>query len=106
MMSNNIHYELKLISTDKDILNTYSKFLQKIFCKLNIKFKILFLPKQTKRITVLKSPHVYKKAREQFQINSFKKKIFFKNFFLSAIFIKFLYINKPSQVKITLRRIV
>ena len=34
-----------------------------------INFKYIPLPKQRKRITLLKSPHVHKKAREQFEMS-------------------------------------
>lgn len=54
----------------------HPKLLEKSLTKIQKKIKlmniysrgIIFLPLKTKRFTVLRSPHVYKKAREQFEI--------------------------------------
>ena len=40
--------------------------------KFNIKFKVLSLPIKIRRITLNKSPHVNKTAREQFEIKTYK----------------------------------
>lgn len=54
----------------------HPKLLEKNLLKIKKKVKlmniyskgIIFLPLRKKRFTVLRSPHVYKKAREQFEI--------------------------------------
>jgi len=42
-------------------------------------FKIYSLPKKVKRFTVLSSPHVHKKAREQFELKIHKHQLTFVN---------------------------
>lgn len=100
------NYHLKLKSINKKILHFYINFLKNIYIKLNIKFNIVMLPIKTKRITLLRSPHVFKKSREQFQITSYTSLICIKNFNFSTQLLKFLYLNKPNLIKITIRKIV
>jgi small subunit ribosomal protein S10 len=40
--------------------------------------KIIFLPKKSERFTVLRSPHVDKKARDQFERVTYKRLLVFK----------------------------
>ena len=66
------------------------------------------MPKIVKRVTLLKSPHVNKKSREQFQVSYYKfivnvytfKEKFNKNF------LKFVILNKPKYISLSLRRII
>ena len=53
-------------------LKTYVSYLELLFKQLNINTSIFFLPASERKITLLKSPHVYKKAKEQFKVNSYK----------------------------------
>lgn len=56
----------------------HPKLLKKSLDKITKKAKLMninirglvFLPLKTKRFTVLRSPHVYKKSREQFEIKT------------------------------------
>lgn len=100
------NYQLKLKSLNNKILKYYLNFIIKICKKLNIKFSTIILPTKVKRITLLKSPHVYKKSREQFQIKYFNASCNIKAQYFSPELIKFLYLNKPNTIKITLRKIV
>lgn len=100
------NYQLKLKSLNNKILKFYLNFLTKICKKLNINYSLIMLPSKTKKITVLKSPHVFKKAREQFQIKYFNAACTIKAQAFSPELLKFLYLNKPSTIKITLRKIV
>ena len=54
-----------------------NKTLDKIIKKaklMNIFIKgKIYLPTKIKRLTVLKSPHVYKKSREQFELKTYKR---------------------------------
>ena len=65
-------------------ITSFSQYSFKIFCKKVLKkiknwnlqtTKIVSLPIKTTRFTVLRSPHVDKKSREQFEIKSYKKVI-------------------------------
>ena len=48
------------------------KYVFQQFSLLDPNLKIIRLPKKTKRFTVLRSPHVNKTAREQFEIITYK----------------------------------
>jgi ribosomal protein S10 len=78
----------------------YKNFTTGFLKKLNIEYKLVNLPKKKKRITLLKSPHVYKKAREQFESKVFNSLILIKNQNIKFNFLKFLIINKPKPLKI------
>jgi ribosomal protein S10 len=60
-MKKNVSLVLKSVNLKTLIL--YKNFLIKLFDKLNIKKKFLFLPKKKKIITLIKSPHVKKKKK-------------------------------------------
>ena len=53
-------------------LKTYVSYLELLFKKLNINTSIFFLPASERKITLLKSRHVYKKAKEQFKVSTYK----------------------------------
>lgn len=89
--------KIKINSINYDALKVYTNFLSTILKKKNIDYNITSLPKKIKKITLLKSPHVYKKAREQFQIIRNSKLINVKNKINNNI-LKFLIINKPKMV--------
>ena len=89
--------KIKVKSINCAALKAYLIFLSSILEKKQINYSIINLPKKIKRITLLKSPHVYKKAREQFQIVKNSKLIYIKNKINNQI-LKFLMINKPKIV--------
>lgn len=96
--------KLNIKSTNKKI-NIYLTFLLSIFKKLNIRYRLIKIPILSKRITILKSPHVNKKAREQFELKIFKKTlIIYSNLKLKIL--KFLILNKPKFIKLKLRKII
>jgi ribosomal protein S10 len=66
-------------SVNSKTINLYSLFLKKILTKFLINFKIVNLPTKKRRINLLKSPHVYKKAWEHFELKKYKKKIIINN---------------------------
>lgn len=93
-------YVLHIKSLDKITLFLYITFLKTIFRKINLlEYKIISLPYKKKRITLLKSPHVNKKAREQFEIRVYKTIISF-NFSKNYIFLNYILINKPKNIKL------
>ena len=91
-------------STNKGI-NIYSTFLISIFKKLKIQYKYIQTPILKKRITILKSPHVNKKAREQFELNIFKKILIIQSKIELKV-LKFIILNKPKFIKLKLRKII
>ena len=96
--------QLNIRSTNKKI-NIYLIFLLSILKKLNIKYKYIKIPLLSKKITLLKSPHVNKKAREQFELKIFKQTIIIYSH-LKLKILKFLILNKPKFIKLKLRKII
>lgn len=63
-----LHLYLHCKSYHPYYLNKTLKLLQQELLNWNISnYKVVFLPKQVERFTVLRSPHVDKKARDQFE---------------------------------------
>lgn len=86
-------------------LKTYICFLESILKHLNITFSTFFLPLTERKLTLLKSPHVNKKAKEQFKISTYKVVISLENL-NSSIFIKhfsFFLLNKPKAISIKIK---
>ena len=74
------NFTIQLKSIDKKSLSFYTHFLKKVFYKTSVVYSHTSLPIRKKRITLLKSPHVNKKAREQFETRVFKAIINIKLF--------------------------
>ena len=96
-MDQKILVTLKIKSVHKTSLFLYLTYLKSFFNKLEIKYTITYLPTTCKRITLLKSPHVYKYAQEQFEIFLYKISIRIHCINLKAL--KFLNLNKPRSIK-------
>ena len=94
--------QITICSIDKTLLGIYLTFLKNIFKKLNIVYTSTNLPLKIKKITLLKSPHVHKKAREQFECKTFTSTIIINNNTLKLGILKFLIINKPKPLKLKL----
>jgi ribosomal protein S10 len=94
-----IKINIKTIEQQKS--KQYINFIIKILKNLNFFFKIVNYPTKTKRLTLLKSPHVNKKAMEHFQLKSHKSSILIRMKPLdNSFFYKILILNKPKSVKI------
>jgi ribosomal protein S10 len=59
-------------SLTKKSLHNYKNYISSLLKKFNIPFKIVSLPLKKKKKTLLKSPHVTKKAKESFELTFFK----------------------------------
>lgn len=101
-MTNLIQINIK--SFKQQTLTTYILFLKNILKKLNLKFFLINIPKKTKKMTLLKSPHVHKKAREQFQMCLYKK-VIYVNVNKNMMYLKALLLNKPKLLNITVKYI-
>jgi small subunit ribosomal protein S10 len=98
-------YQIKIQSLNKQSTLLYQIFLKKILDKTNVKYSIFNLPLKQKRITLLKSPHVNKSAREQFEIKYYK--CFFQFYSkLNPEFLRFLFLNKPKTLRISLKTFI
>jgi small subunit ribosomal protein S10 len=95
--------QLQIYSVDKTLLAIYLKFLNNILKKLNVVYSFTNLPLKTKKITLLKSPHVHKKSREQFEIQKVKKLITIK-YFNKFKYLLLLFLNKPKFIRIKIKK--
>lgn len=98
-------YQLKIQSVNKHTLMLYLTSLQIFLKKLNINYSFVHLPIKKKRITLLKSPHVNKSAREQFEIKNYKTIITFFNLSNITTIIKLLTINKPKLIVLSIKNV-
>ena len=96
--------KLEFKTLNQEIFFIYKKFLIKQFTKLNIYYSHFTLPIKRKKITLLRSPHVYKKSREQFELKKYKHLIHIYSNCPNS-FLKFLIINKPFEINLTLKKI-
>jgi small subunit ribosomal protein S10 len=94
---------IKLKSLNKESIKFYKTFITKIFNSLHISFKCIDLPNKKKRLTLLKSPHVNKSAREQFEVTTYKTLILIKDK-ISINQLKLIVLNKPKTVKINIKK--
>lgn len=90
---------IKIKSLDQNSLMIYKNFLENTLSKLLIRYKVSNIPTTTTKITLLKSPHVNKKAREQFQHKRYKA-FFEVKTTLNIRVIKYIVSNKPKTIKI------
>lgn len=95
-------YQIKLKSLHKDSLSLYKNFLIKTLQSLKVNFSICDLPKKKNRITLLKSPHVNKSAREQFEIKYYST-VLQLNSEINYKILEILLVNKPKSVSVSVK---
>lgn len=96
-------YKIELISVHKSLIKMYSFFLIGLLKKsINSSFKTCSQPVKEKKLTILKSPHVNKKSKEQFIVHCYKKIIFCDSKTVDT-YLKFFVINKPSSLSVRIR---
>ena len=98
----NLKYQIKIKSLHKESVKLYINFLQKMLRKIKVNFSIIALPEKKNRVTLLKSPHVNKSAREQFEIRYYRTLLKI----ISDIdhkTLKLLLINKPKSVTVSVK---
>jgi ribosomal protein S10 len=97
------NYTIKLISLNYKVLHCYRAFLINYLQKLSgVTISSIYLPVKQKKLSLLKSPHVNKKAFEHFQFTKYTLiiKISF-TFFLRNLLNQAL-VNKPQTIKMAL----
>jgi len=100
MKKKSLHLNLR--SVNSNCFHVYIKFIERLLVKLNLNFTLFNLPTTKKRITLLKSPFVNKRAREQFEIKFYKAIIrVHKDVNVSTL--NFLLMNKPSTVQLKIQ---
>jgi hypothetical protein len=81
---NNIEFNIsfyKFIFFYKLLFNLFSLYLKFFLSYFNLKFNSFIIPIKVSTYTVLRSPHIDKRSREQFRLIIYKRKIFFPFFF-------------------------
>jgi len=94
---------LKLKSHCIKTLETYLLYIQNNLKLLNLSSNSFFLPKKEKRITLLRSPHVFKKSKEHFKLTKYTVILKIKNNNNSKLDINsfyYLFLNKPNSINI------
>lgn len=96
---------LKLVfySKNKKALDCYLIMMEKMFNHLRIKSStsIFILPKQTHKITLLKSPHVFKKSKEPFELINYKAVLTFKDL-KNTKMLNYMLLNRPKSILISM----
>lgn len=90
-------------SFSRAIIHLYSDFISSLLNNTGANYSFYCLPTKKKKITLLKSPHVYKKSKEQFEKRNFKC-IFFVSNNLNSNLLNYILINKPKSVSISLKK--
>jgi len=67
-----MNYNIYLVSQKLLLLNNFSQKLKNLFNLIG-KCSVIKLPVKIQRFTLLSSPHVNKKSREQFEIRTYKR---------------------------------
>ena len=98
----NLKYKIKIKSLHKESIKLYINFLDTILKKIRVQFSIINLPKKKNRIPLLKSPHVNKSAREQFEIRYYSTLLKIKSD-IDHKTLELLLINKPKSVSIDVK---
>jgi ribosomal protein S10 len=95
-------FQLRIKSLNQESSILYKEFLILMLNKIRVPFKVIDLPTKKKRVTLLKSPHVNKSAREQFEIRYYNT-IFHIVDLAGFDFLKTILKNKPKTVSISLK---
>lgn len=89
---------LRLTTTNRQLLILYLLFLKKVY-KKQIS-KIVHMPVEKSCLTVLKSPHVHKKAKEQFMIKKYIVLVFFCTPYFNSPLLCFSFLqNIPPMIQ-------
>ncbi len=95
-------FHIKYKSTNKEILKHYQSFLSNILKQNKILFICFNIPTSKKRIILLKSPHVYKKAKEHFENRTFSFVLYLSTTIKN---LKYLFLNKPKAIRLLIKKI-
>jgi small subunit ribosomal protein S10 len=94
--------KLKIKALDLNSLSKFLSFIKRLFKFIKIKTKQVSFPIKTKRICVLKSPHVNKKAQQHFKFVVHSQILFLEN--LTKKTLTTLILNKPKHIKVEIKK--
>lgn len=90
-------YTLHLKCSKLYLLEIYIKFFEKLSKNLKFNLKIQMLPKTISKLALYKSPHVYKKAKDHYEIRYYQAVLSIDNL-TNLNIIKKILVNKPIEL--------
>lgn len=102
IQNKNSKLQIKLQSVYNQPLHLYLQFLKNFLGKLFSTISVFNLPTTKKRLTLLKSPHVNKKAKEQFELFYYQAIITIKKP-VDLPKLKYLFLNKPKGIQLRIK---
>lgn len=94
---------IKFWSSCPKSLSKYTSWIEKTFQEFEIVYSRVNLPKRKQRVTLLKSPHVNKKAKEQFEIRIHKVVFFIRRQQFNSSIITQGLLNRPFNVDMSVK---
>jgi ribosomal protein S10 len=90
--------KLSFNSVNLALLKSYVSFLSSLFKQFRVTFFIVFVPKKRHSFSLLKSPHVFKRHKEHFEILTYRAIFYIKPFKRLHFVLKYLIYNKPNSI--------
>jgi len=87
-----------ILSTNLFSVKVYVNFVYKVLLLYTKKVSISVFPTKKTLITLLKSPHVYKKSKEQYQLKNYRVVLLSPAWVYNQNLFKFFLLNKPKSV--------
>lgn len=98
-------YTLHLKCSKLYLLEIYIKFFEKLSKNLKFNLKIQMLPKTISKIALYKSPHVYKKAKDHYEIRYYQA-VFCIDNLTNLNIIKKILVNKPIELMCKIQMVI
>lgn len=98
---------VKVKGTDEAVLKSYTEFILMAAAHLNIDIsKRIILPTSIQRHTVLKSPHIYKKHRAQYEVRTHARMLQVSNVTgdTANTFLEYIQRNIPEGVSMSVEQ--
>ncbi|XP_031557845.1 28S ribosomal protein S10, mitochondrial-like [Actinia tenebrosa] len=96
---------VKVKGSDEAVLKSYTHFVTRAANILNIDIsKTILLPTRKERYTLLKSPHIYKKHRAQYEIRTHSRLLQLRNITAetSDVFLEYIQRNLPEGISMNI----
>lgn len=89
-------YKICLKTSRPGVIHGYVNYIKNFFYKKNRKIVVQYMPTKIHRISLLRSPHVYKKSKDHFESKIFQAVVVVKNIDFNII--KLLLNQKPIGI--------
>jgi len=98
---------LKVRCTDEAVLDSYTQFMQRAATILNVDVsKKIIIPAHIEKRTLLKSPHIYKKHRVQYELRTHTRMIQMRELTgdTADVFLEYVQRNIPEGVSMSVEQ--